>query len=54
MKNSNEQQKEMTKIVCDLKMKIDSVQITQSEGNLKTKNLRTQTRTSEASFINRI
>lgn len=49
-----QQWNELKKTVQGMKMEMESVKKTQSEGNLEMKNLRTQTWTSEASVPDRI
>ena len=52
--NTNKQWKEKNKKVQSLKVEIESIKKTQTEGNLNMKNLITQTETSEASLTKRI
>lgn len=52
--NTNKQWREKNKKVQSLKVEIESIRKTQTEGNLNMKNLITQTETSEASLTKRI
>jgi predicted nucleic acid-binding Zn-ribbon protein len=51
---NTEQWKEMNKIIQNLKVEIESIKETQTDGNLEMKILETQTGTLEASLTNRI